>query len=179
MAAVNKRGETYHRLIALLSASGRAMTEKSIRDELGVSASVSWKVITQAREDGQVYICKWLRATGTPTGGVMTRMFRFGTRKDAARPGASTNAENQRRSRERKAAAAQKTTWDERRAEARRIAREAREKAKVAAAEKAMRDADKAIRDAARQAQRETAKRLRAIVAQQPRNPFASLMAQV
>jgi hypothetical protein len=106
-------------------------------------------------------------------------MFRFGTRKDAARPGASTNAENQRRSRERKAAAAQKTTWDERRAEARRIAREAREKAKVAAAEKALRDADKAIRDAARQAQRETAKRLRAIVAQQPRNPFASLMAQV
>jgi flagellar biosynthesis GTPase FlhF len=183
MAAVNKRGETYHRLIALLSASGRAMTEKSIRDELGVSASVSWKVITQAREDGQVYICKWLRATGTPTGGVMTRMFRFGTRKDAARPGASTNAENQRRSRERKAAAKlteqNKRDWHAKRDEARRVAREAREKAKLEAAEKAMRDADKAIREAARKAQRETVQRVKAIVAQQPRNPFASLMAQV
>jgi hypothetical protein len=182
MATVKRRGKTYFRLLDLLSGGG-TMSLKSIQEALGVAQSTAYKTVEQARNDRKVYVSKWVHVYGTETGHSMYRLFRAGSRKDAPNPAPKTPAETQKRYRERQKAAKlteqKKRDWHAKRDEARRVAREAREKAKLQSEEKAMRDADKAIREAARKAQRETVQRVKTLVAQQPRNPFASLMAQV
>jgi hypothetical protein len=178
-----KRGDTYRRMIELMSTTRRMMTEKQIREALGVAKSMAWRTIEQARADGVLYICKWRRATETTHGGAMTRVFRYGTRADAPRPAALTNVEHQRLYRARKkkvvASDADKRTWHAQRDEGRRIAKEMREAARVEADERAMIEADAKVRAASEKAQRDTAERIKTLVAQQPRNPFAVAMAQL
>jgi flagellar biosynthesis GTPase FlhF len=70
-------------------------------------------------------------------------------------------------------------SWHEKRDEARRVAREARAAVKAKAEERAMTAADAKVREASEKAQRETTERIKTIIAQQPRNPFAVAMAQL
>jgi hypothetical protein len=181
--AVTNKGETHRHLLELMGATRRMLSEKEIREMLGVAKATSWTVINRAHENREIYICRW-RVTDN---GTLERLYRAGSRKDAERPPVMTDAERQERTRNRRkvakleaeAAARRKLNWKARRAEGRRIAREMREAQKVEAVELAMLEADRAVKKASESARNETVARLRSLVAQQPANPFASLMVQV
>jgi flagellar biosynthesis GTPase FlhF len=93
--------------------------------------------------------------------------------KREAREAAKLQAKQQKEAKKKTSA------WHEKRDEARRVAREAREAAKVDAEERAMIAADAKVREASERAQRETTERIKTLIAQQPRNPFAVAMAQL
>jgi predicted ArsR family transcriptional regulator len=171
MSEVQKRSATYKRVIRHL-AIVRSSSKNDIMKVLAIPDTTARQSIQQAIIDGVIHVSEWVRTPHGPT-----KIYTFGAGVSVEKPAPSYNAEYQRERRELKAAASRSAKADQSWNDRRRAMRAALKSDTNEAAIDAQEAAERLERH--KTAREQVNKRLRELLAAQPRNVFASLIAQV